>query len=83
MSDLSLGETNPILGLPEHSTVLAAYRDADIWDEYATMGIGERAYLLDSVLEWQTADTPYSAPVAAILAAMRAVRTFDAGGGHD
>jgi integrating conjugative element, PFGI_1 class, parB family protein len=83
MSDLSLGEANPILGLPEHSTVLSAYRDADVWDEYATMGIGERAYLLDSVLEWQTADTPYSAPVAAILAAMRAVRTFDAGGGHD
>lgn len=83
MSDFSLGEANPILGLPENSTVLAAYRDADVWDEYVTMGIGERAYLLDSVLEWQTADTPYSAPVAAILAAMRAVRTFDAGGGHD
>lgn len=83
MSDLSLGEANPILGLPEHSTVLAAYRDADVWDEYATMGIGERAYLLDSVLEWQTAATPYSEPVAAILTAMRAVRTFDAGGGHD
>ena len=82
-SDFSLGEDNPILKLPENSGVLAAYRDADVWDEYNTMGIGERVYLLDRVLEWQTADTPYSVSVAAILDAIRAVRTFDTGGRHD
>lgn len=83
MSDFSLGEDNPILKLPENSGVLAAYRDADVWDEYNTMGIGERVYLLDRVLEWQIADTPYSVSVAAILDAIRAVRTFDTGGRHD
>ena len=74
---------NPILKLPENSTVRVAWQDADILDEYSTMGIGERVYLLDRVLEWQTTDTPYTTPVSAILDAMRAVRTFDAGGGHD
>lgn len=73
---------NPILMLPKTSAVRAAYQDADILDEYSTMGIGERVYLLDRVLEWQTADTPYTAPVAAILTAMRAVRAFDMGGSH-
>ena len=73
---------NPILTLPKTSAVRAAYQDADILDEYSTMGIGERVYLLDRVLEWQTADTPYTAPVAAILTAMRAVRAFDTGGSH-
>ena len=73
---------NPILTLPKTSAVRAAYQDADILDEYSTMGIGERVYLLDRVLEWQTADTPYTASVAAILTAMRAVRAFDTGGSH-
>ena len=73
---------NPILKLPENSTVRVAWQDADILDEYSTMGIGERVYLLDRVLEWQTTDTPYTTPVSAILDAMRAVRAFDTGDSH-
>lgn len=68
-----LGSSNPLLMLPESSPLRTAYQDPDVLDEYNVMGIGERVYLLDRVLYWQTTDTPYTEPVSEILNALRAV----------
>ena len=71
LNNPDLGGGNPLLQLPADSPLRLAYQDPDILDEYNTMGIGERHYLLDQVLRWQTTDTPYTQPVEDILAMLR------------
>lgn len=73
LGNLDLGSSNPLLTLPESSPLRMAYQDPDILDEYNTMGIGERIYLLDRVLHWQTVDTPYTEPVSEILNTLRTI----------
>ena len=71
LNNPDLGGGNPLLQLPADSPLRLAYQDPDILDEYNTMGIGERHYLLDQVLRWQTTDTPYTQPVEDILVMLR------------
>ncbi|WP_107825733.1 ParB N-terminal domain-containing protein [Neisseria sicca] len=71
LNNPDLGGSNPLLQLPTDSPLRLAYQDPDTLDEYNTMGIGERHYLLDQVLRWQTTDTPYTQLVEDILAMLR------------
>ena len=74
-----LGGGNPLLQLPDDSPLRLAYQDPEVFDEYNTMGIGERHYLLDQVLRWQTTDTPYTQPVEEILAMLRHIHRSEEG----
>lgn len=79
LNNPDLGGSNPLLQLPANSPLRLAYQEPDVLDEYNTMCIGERHYLLDQVLRWQTTDTPYTQLVEEILAMLRHIHRSEEG----